>query len=163
MSQREVKLYKGFDEWAWRSYDGKKSLDIKDFIETHRDRHFFIGTDSQNYKKKNRRCVFTTVLIAYCMGKGGTIATHIDKVDYVESLRQRLLIEAMRSLEVAWFLDRHVPAKNIIGIHLDVNSNLKYRSGQYKDELVGLVMSQGFRALVKPDAWAASSVADYRT
>jgi len=148
-------------EWKWRRYDGKRKADLDAFIEEHKNDMFFIGTDSQNYSKKNQ-CVFTSALIAYKMRKGGAIITHRDRTPLMPALRQRLLSEAMRSLEVAWYLDQKVPSKSIIGIHLDVNSNLKYKSGQYKDELVGLIMAQGFAALVKPDAWASSKVADSR-
>ena len=150
-----------FAEWSWRSYDGRRAVDVGQFLSDHKDEMFFIGTDSQNYSKK-KTCVFTTVLIAYRMGRGGNIVTHRHKVPYMDALRQRLLMEAMLSLEVGWYLDTKVPKKSIIGIHLDVNQSLKYKSGQYKDELVGMVMGQGFTALCKPDSWAASSVADSR-
>lgn len=148
-----------FSEWKWRSYDGKREVDIDFFVKSRAKDLFFIGTDSQNYSKK-KTCVFTTVLIAYKSKKGGVIINHKKRVDFMDSLRQRLLMEAMLSLEVAWYLDQKIPKESIVGIHLDVNRNLKYKSGQYKDELVGMVMGQGFKALVKPDAWAASSVAD---
>jgi len=150
-----------FAEWKWRSYDGRKSIDVSKYVEDHKTDLFFIGTDSQNYSKK-QMCSFTTVLIAYTMRKGGRIITHKHKVPYMDSLRQRLLMEAMLSLEVAWYLDQNVPKESIVGIHLDVNRSLKYKSGRYKDELVGLVMAQGFNCLIKPDAWAASTVADSR-
>ncbi|MFA5312890.1 MAG: ribonuclease H-like YkuK family protein [Methanomassiliicoccales archaeon] len=163
MSEKMLHGYADFSTWGWKTYDGSSSIDIVKFVNDHRDNHFFIGTDSQNYAKKKQVCVFTSVLIAYKMGKGGIIITHIDKVSRIESLRQRLLMEAMRSLEVGWFLNQHVPSKSIIGIHLDVNASLRFKSGQYKDELVGLIMAQGFNALVKPNSWAASTVADSKT
>ena len=151
--------YPEFSEWKWRSYDGKRSVDIERFIADHKEDFFFIGTDSQNYSKK-RICAFTTVLIAYKLHKGGAVITHKDTGPYMENLRQRVLMEAMRSLELGWYLSTQVPQSSIIGIHLDVNSNLRYKSSKYKNELVGLVAAQGFEALVKPDAWAASTVAD---
>jgi len=153
--------YPPFDEWRWRSYDGKKAADIDLFIQNHLSDYFFIGTDSQNHPKK-RTCVFTTALIGYKMGHGGSIIIYREKVPYIESIRQRLLMEAMRSLETAWYVDKKVPDKNLICIHLDVNKNLKYKSGKYKDELVGLIIGQGFSCRVKPDAFAASKTADKR-
>ena len=145
-----------FSEWNWRSYDGKREVNLDDFVARHLDDLFFIGTDSQN----KRTCVFTTALIAYKMGLGGSIIIFRQKVPYIESLRQRLLMEAMRSLETAWYIDKNIPDKNLITIHLDVNKNLKFKSGKYKNELVGLITGQGFLACVKPDAWAASGAAD---
>lgn len=151
--------YKAFAEWGWRSYDGRKKVSVEDFIKEHDGAMFFIGTDSQNYSKR-KVCVFTTALIAYHMGKGGAIIIHRDKVPHMESLRQRLLMEAMRSLETAWFVNIKIPDKSFIGVHLDVNQSLKYKSGQYKDELVGLIVAQGFSCKTKPDAFAASFAAD---
>lgn len=159
MSKIKKPEWPPFSEWKWRSYDGRKSRDIDEFISEHRGDNFFIGTDSQNYSKKNE-CAFMTVLIAYKLHKGGAVITHKHKVSFMDSLRQRLLMEAMLSLEVGWYLDQKVPKENILGIHLDVNRNLKFKSAKYKDELVGLVAAQGFNALVKPDSWAASGVAD---
>lgn len=151
--------YSPFEEWAWKNYDGDKKVEIDDFLLGHQEDFFMVGTDSQNYSSK-RMCVFTTVIIAYKLGRGGSVILHRDKSPFIQALRQRLLMEAMRSLEAAWYMDRKIPSKNIIEIHLDVNPNLDFRSGQYKDELISLVSSQGFRALIKPHAFAASGVAD---
>lgn len=151
--------YPPFEQWKWRSYDGKVLLNVEEFVKKYSDRHFFIGTDSQNYSKK-RETVFTTALIAYEMGRGGMVILHKDKVPYMDHLRQRLLIEVMRSVETAWFLNKHISIDQIIGIHIDVNQSLQFKSGKYKEELIGFVAAQGFNALVKPDAWASSKVAD---
>lgn len=153
--------YAPFSEWLWRNYEGTTIVSIDDFIAAHQEDFFFIGTDSQNYTKR-RSCTFTSVLIAYKMGQGGCVILHRDRTPYMAHLRQRLLMEAMRSLEVAWYTSKKIPANSVIEVHLDVNQNLKYKSGQYKDELVGLVASQGFKAITKPDAFAASRVADHK-
>ena len=153
--------YAPFEQWKWRSYDGKNIIDIDEFIAKNQEKFFFIGTDSQNYTK-HRYCNFTSVLIAYGLGKGGNVILHRDRTAFMPHLRQRLLMEAMRSLEVAMYTSKRVPSNSVIEIHLDVNQNLKFKSGQYKDELVGMVAAQGFRAITKPDAFAASKVADHR-
>lgn len=155
--------YPPFQDWEWRSYDGKEKVDIRSFMESKKNCQFFVGTDSQNYRKNKRCCVFTTVIIAYTLGKGGSIILHSDKMPYMEHLRQRLLLEAMRSLETAWFIDSVVKKNSVVTIHLDVNGNLRYKSAQYKDELVGMIMAQGYKCIHKPNAWAASSVADAKT
>jgi predicted RNase H-related nuclease YkuK (DUF458 family) len=161
--RNDNRSYAPFSEWIWRSFDGKKKVNIDEFIDAHREDFFLIGTDSQNYSK-NSVCKFTSVLIAYHMGRGGSIIMNTDKVPFMDKsrLRQRLLLEAMRSLEVAWYLDSRINDKSIIQVHLDVNPNLKWRSSQYKEELVGLVCSQGFPCIIKPDSFAASKVADKR-
>ena len=152
--------YKPIEEWKWRSYDGKSVVSISEFIEEHRGDMFFIGTDSKNYSKRHI-CVFITALIAYKFHHGGSIIMHRDKVPFMNHLRQRLLMEAMRSLETAWFVDGKISDKSFIGVHLDVNPSLKFQSGQYKEELVGLIISQGFtNCTIKPNAFAATFAAD---
>lgn len=151
--------YDPFDQWIWRDYDGKNRVDPQEFIESNTENYIFIGTDSQCYSKKSST-IFTTVIIAYQFGRGGAVIMSKDKTSFMDSLRQRLLMEAMRSLEAAWFVDKFLLPENVITIHLDVNQNLKFKSARYKDELVGLVAGQGFKALCKPDSWCASKVAD---
>ena len=161
--KRDGRSYAPFAEWTWKSFDGKRKVNIDEFIEAHKEDFFMVGTDSQNYSK-NSVCKFTSVLIAYRMGRGGSVIISTDKMPFMDKtrLRQRLLLEAMRSLEVAWYLDSKINDKSIIQVHLDVNPNLKWRSSQYKEELVGLVASQGFSYKIKPDSFAASGVADKR-
>ena len=146
-----------FSEWNWRSYDGKREVNLDDFVARHLDDLFFIGTDSQTEKGK---CTLTTALIAYRWGTGGSIIIHTQRVPSFASLRQKLIAEAMRSLETAWYVNPKIPNENVLVIHVDVNSSLKWKSGQYRDELVGMIMAQGFDCKCKPDAWAASSVSD---
>ena len=158
MKTQDKWSYNPFPEWKWKSYDGKKTVEVNEFLTRNKDEivEFYIGTDSQTYGNK---CVMTTVLIAYKRGHGGSIIVHAQKLPSFENLRQRLLGEAMRSLETAWYINPKIK-KNSLVIHLDVNADLKYRSGQYKDELVGLIMAQGFECTYKPNSWASSKVAD---
>lgn len=159
--------YPDFSSWLWRNYDNTENIDLSNWIIEKEaiGCQFFIGTDSQQYSvtKKGRQkriCRFTTALAAYKMGHGGSVITHTDTTDFIDALRERLLLEAMRSLETAWYLSPLISVERIITIHLDVNEQLKYKSARYKDELVGLVVAQGFKATHKPNSWAASSVAD---
>ena len=163
MQQFHKAGYPEFSTWGWQTYTGHKPTTIKEFLDAHKADEFFIGTDSQNYRKKKRVCVFTTVLIAYHRGKGGQIIMHTDTTPYMEHLRQRMMLEALRSLETAWHIDSLIKTTTPICIHLDVNANLRYKSSQYKDELVALIMAQGYTAAHKPHAWASSSVADSKT
>lgn len=149
--------YPPFSEWIWKSYDNTRVIDINDFIKDHSEAEFYIGTDSQT---RNLRCTLTTAVIAYHWGRGGTIAIHTQRVPRFNSLRQKLIAEAMRSLETAWYVNPKIPEESEIVIHVDVNSNLKWKSGQYKNELVGMIVSQGFLCKCKPDAWGASKVSD---
>ena len=161
MSMRQE--YPLFNTWEWKSYDGSKIVNLDNFVKSTEQAEFFIGTDSQNYKKSKKVCVFTSVLVAYTRGRGGSVIVHTDKTPYMEHLRHRLFLEAMRSLETGWHINTLVSPERVVTIHLDVNASLKFESGRYKDELVGMVAAQGFNASCKPCSWAASSVADTRT
>lgn len=151
--------YAPFKEWIWKSYDNSTVVSIDDFIRQHVDGEFIIGTDSQTEKGK---CALTTAFIAYHWGRGGSVIIHTQKVPEFQSLRQKLIAEAMRSLETAWYVDPKIPEESTIVIHVDVNPNVKWMSGQYRDELVGMIMAQGFHPAIKPDSWGSSKVADKR-
>jgi len=110
------------------------------------------------------------------MGKGGRIARYVDKRPMipVEALSARLTVETQRSIELCRYLeeklldfsveDDRAPSdcytNNIVGISIDVNNDDKYKSGRYKDMLVGMVVAYGYECFIKPDAWASSAVAD---
>jgi len=155
--QKDLWSYPAFSEWVWKSYDNSKIVNIDEFIKNHSEAEFYIGTDSQTKKGK---CTMTTALIAYHWGRGGSVIIHTHNVSIFPSLRQKLIAETMRSLETAWYADSIIPDKGTIVIHVDVNSNIKWMSGKYRDELVGMIMAQNFKCLCKPDAWGASKVSD---
>jgi predicted RNase H-related nuclease YkuK (DUF458 family) len=50
--------------------------------------------------------------------------------------------------------------ENIGGVTIDVSKEEINASCKYKDALVGMVVSRGWQAFVKPEAWASSNVAD---
>jgi predicted RNase H-related nuclease YkuK (DUF458 family) len=74
----------------------------------------------------------------------------------IQSLRERLTKEVWRSLEIAMLLPEHD-----LTVHIDANPSEKHMSSRYLQELVGMVVGQGFKALWKPDSWAATHAADH--
>lgn len=160
--KQDIYAYPPVEEWKWRSCDGTTWVNVDEFINKHIEHEFYIGTDSHVYGKTVK---FSTALIAWNRGHGATMLDFTQKTPYGDSLRQRLLAEATRSLAMAYYLDTRIPADAIINIHLDVNPSVKYESGAWKEQLVGMIVAQGtrFRAACKPDAWAAMSAADYKT
>lgn len=164
------------DEWVWKKYDTNEVVDIKHFIEKYKNRLFFIGTDSDQYPKYHK-CIFTSVLIAYnydremgC-GHGATIIRYVDKRPIIpkEAMTSRLTVEVQRSIEVCKLVenalielsdDDNDYTENLMGISIDVNKSEVHKSHKVKDALVGMVMGYGWNAYVKPEAWAASNVAD---
>jgi predicted RNase H-related nuclease YkuK (DUF458 family) len=116
----------------------------------------FIGTDSQ-IKRKDKKVIYASCIVLYHIGKGGKIYTSKHKSSIPNSLKERLTNEVWRSLEVAMSLKN----KNIeIIIHVDANKSTKHKSGFFQQELASMVESQGYKCETKPNAFAASSVAD---
>lgn len=156
--QHVIEEYPAFSTWSWTNYDGI-DVNLSEWIEKHKeDDYFFIGTDSKN----DRKCIYTSAVVAYKKSRGGSIIIHRDKVAYTESIRKRLILEAMRSLECAWHFEKYISRHSNISIHLDVNPNLHYMSSKYKEEMVSLIATQGFEVVHKPDSWAATKIAHNR-
>jgi predicted RNase H-related nuclease YkuK (DUF458 family) len=160
--KNDIYAYPIIEEWEWKTYDGKKTINIDSFIEDHIEDEFYIGTDSQvkgNYTK------FTTALIAYRRGTGGYIICFSQRTKDKGNMRPRLFSEAMRSLTAAYYLDLKIPKEAIINIHLDVNGNDNFKSHSCKEDIVGMIMYQGtrFKPMWKPDAWGSSKAADRKT
>ncbi len=48
-----------------------------------------------------------------------------------------------------------------LSVHIDANPLPRHRSSAHVQELVGLVVGQGFKALIKPESWCATHAADH--
>lgn len=119
----------------------------------------YIGTDSK-VKKKDKIVNYATCIILYKKGKGGKIFIKKDKKSLSSSLRERLTNEVWKSLETSMELSKFLPKNSEIIIHIDANKSPRHKSGNYSQELAALVSGQGFKFKLKPDAFAAQSVAD---
>lgn len=134
---------------------------------------FYIGTDSKVIKKK----ISIVTCICALTSKGNEVFYIKDKIskndlknmqmpEFVVSetkdrsaLRLRMLLEGYRSLEVAMEIEPLI--KNKLHVHLDVGTDIKNnKSAIASKELEYLVQAQGYECSMKPDAWAASAVAD---
>jgi hypothetical protein len=120
--------------------------------------NFYIGTDSQVIKRK------ISIVTAICCHKEGGgdskifyVKERIRKKDY-PSLRARMLLEAYRSIEAAMEIEPFI--SNRLSVHLDVGDTNRSKTSKFHKELEFLVQAQGYDCSIKPDSWAASSVAD---
>lgn len=143
---------------AWRTITEQPVPDIHEFVReaSRNGQAVHIGTDSL---QTGRHTQFVTVVAILTPTKGGRAAYSREVVPRITSLRERLLKETYRSVELGLSMTNLVPGD--LSIHIDANPVLRHKSSQYVQELVGLVVGQGFRALIKPDAWAASHAADH--
>lgn len=115
-----------------------------------------IGTDSL---QTHRNTQFVTVVVIHTPTKGGRVAYAREVVPRITSIREKLLKEVWRSVELAMAIHPHVPGE--LTVHIDASPTVQHKSSKYIQELVGLVVGQGFSYLVKPDAWAATHVGDW--
>ncbi|MDR7522473.1 MAG: ribonuclease H-like YkuK family protein [Armatimonadota bacterium] len=120
--------------------------------------HLIIGTDSLLSDDTS----FVTAVIVHRVGHGGRYFYRKFRNRKIESLRQRILFETSLSLETAHMitteLARNGYSKLPVEIHLDVGPN-----GETKRiirEVVGMVSGSGYAAVIKPDAYGATKVAD---
>ena len=140
----------------WKTLNGNPIDDIHEFIrvETRGNQPIHIGTDSLQTMRWTQ---FVTVVVILNPPKGGRVAYVRDIVPRIHSLRKRLMDEVWRSVSFAMELSPSLD----LSIHIDASPEEKNMSSRYLQELAGLVVGQGFRALWKPKSWASTTVADF--
>ncbi len=144
----------------WRTVDGKRVKDILTSIQEALTGHrvVYIGTDSQQDGMKTQ---FVTVVVIHDPGHGGRGFYTVETVPRIKSLRERLLREVWLSVALGLEIDPMLAEESQLQIHVDANPNTKFRSSAYVKELAAMVVSQGFEAVLKPEAWVAMHVADH--
>jgi predicted RNase H-related nuclease YkuK (DUF458 family) len=141
----------------WKTLGEVPIADIQDFVrEAARDKQaVHIGTDSMQTGRLTR---FVTVVVILTPRRGGRVAYTRSSVRRIASLRERLLQEVWRSVSLGLELTSLVPGE--LTVHIDANPVVTHKSSAHVQELVGLVVGQGFKAAIKPEAWAATHCAD---
>ncbi len=117
-----------------------------------------IGTDSQ---VRGAETEFATVIVFLRKGRGGFMLINNDKTLQRMSLKERMLTEVARSIEIAYHLcqlfDRY---QTELEVHADINTNPRFGSNAALSEAMGYIMSMGFTFKAKPEAHAASCCAN---
>ena len=143
----------------WKTLSGEEVPDIATFVQnaaaSGQDVH--IGTDSL---QTGRYTQFVTVLAILTPSKGGRALYSREIVPRISSLRERLLREVWKSVELGMKLSESI-APGQLTIHVDANPSEQHMSSKYVQELVGLVVGQGFKSLIKPESWCATHAADW--
>lgn len=142
----------------------KVVTDILDYAGEDQSRPYklLVGTDSQPFHKGT---CFVSAIIIHRLGKGARYYYHKSFETRIYSLRQRIFYEASLSLELSDQLYASLKKQGrqdlTVEIHLDVGTH-----GETRDlvkEVTGMIVGSGFDARIKPDACAASKVADKYT
>ncbi len=117
-----------------------------------------IGTDSQTH---NQTVEFATVIVFLREKKGGFMFINNSQMENRMSLKERMITEVAKSVEVAYalcdLLDRYGVE---LEVHADINTDPAFQSNTALKEAMGYILSMGFVFKAKPEAFASTSCAD---
>lgn len=151
----------------WRKFNGESiqlpikeavELAIKKETESGNRLKVCIGTDSQ---VKGEETEFATVIVFLREHNGGFMYIHNEKTKQKFHLKERMLTEVAKSIEVAYelcdlFIQHHVDME----VHADINTNPQFKSNDALKEAMGYILGMGFAFKAKPEAFASSCCAD---
>lgn len=117
-----------------------------------------IGSDSQ---VNGEIIEFATVIVFLREKKGGFMFINNEKLEQQMSIRERMISEVARSVEIAYSLCDMLDDEDIdLEVHADINTDPSFKSNVALKEAMGYILSMGFVFKAKPDAFASSSCAD---
>jgi predicted RNase H-related nuclease YkuK (DUF458 family) len=151
----------------WRKFNGETiELPIKEQVRKtieaelaqHNKLKVYIGTDSQ---VKQNITEFATVIVFLRQKSGGFMFMHNEKTKQNFHLKERMLLEVSKSIEIAYELcDLFIEYDIEMEIHADINTNSQFKSNDALKDAMGYIMGMGFAFKAKPDAFASSCCAD---
>jgi predicted RNase H-related nuclease YkuK (DUF458 family) len=151
----------------WRKFNGEKIVlpikeAVKQAIITESEKKtklkVCIGTDSQ---VKANVTEFATVIVFLREHNGGFMYIHNDKSTQKYHLKERMLMEVAKSIEIAYELcDLFIEHNIEMEVHADINTNAQFKSNDALKDAMGYIMGMGFAFKAKPDAFASSCCAD---
>ena len=150
------------NRWKSPSKDAILSFEeIIRVIESNRLHSIHIGTDSHIKKGSNGKHIFATVICLYEQGNGAFyyFSRETSKRSF-GSLADRIMEEANRSLTLAQEICTMFPNRKIV-IHSDTNTDDRFPTTKFTPTIRNWAKAIGVEFKAKPDAWAASSVADW--
>ena len=151
----------------WRKFNGEAlNLPIKDAVaetiikETSKGIKLkvCIGTDSQ---VKGSDTEFATVIVFLREHNGGFMFIHNEKTKQKYHIKERMLVEVSRSIEIAYelcdlFIEHHIEME----VHADINTDPHFKSNDALKDAMGYILGMGFAFKAKPEAFASSCCAD---
>jgi uncharacterized protein len=151
----------------WRKFNGDPiELPITDAVEAAIKREtekgyrlkVCIGTDSQ---VKGKETEFATVIVFLREGQGGFMFIHNEKTQQPFTIKERMLTEVARSIEIAYELCHLFTQYDVdMEVHADINTNPQFKSNDALKEAMGYILGMGFAFKAKPEAFASSSCAN---
>ncbi len=146
--------------------EGRLSFDqvgnkIKNFLKTPGRYRIIIGTDSQ---PRDGKITYISAIIAHRIGKGGIYFYRKSTHTKPTALEERILNEATYSLELAEKIKEKLFPLGLpqqvesLEIHLDIG--MRGRTKSLVNTVIGMIKSCGYKAVIKPDSYGATKVAD---
>ncbi len=155
------------EQHQWRKLNGERiKIPITDEVanvlmrerEAGHELKVCIGTDSQ---VKGKIIEFATVIVFIRKGKGGFMYIHNEITKQKMSIKQRMLMEAGKSVDVAYALCNIFSRYSVdMEVHADINTNPSFKSNDALKEAMGYIVGMGFAFKAKPEAFASSSCAN---
>mgnify|MGYP005816624717 CR=1 FL=1 len=151
------------DNWFNGSSQHVSFEDIAVNIQNHSKKGgtVYIGTDSQIVKKE---CIFSTAIVLHGAKdqEGGNFYIKREKFGSKKfsTLLERIYTEVENSVQIAMRIIRNCP-KVDIELHLDISGSEEgEKTSKFADMLMGYAKGVGFECKIKPNAFAATTVAD---
>lgn len=151
----------------WRKFNGENiHLPIKEAVAETIKREaengiklkVCIGTDSQ---VKGLDTEFATVIVFLREHSGGFMYIHNEKTKQSYHIKERMLVEVAKSIEIAYELcDLFIEYGVEMEVHADINTNPNFKSNDALKEAMGYILGMGFAFKAKPEAFASSCCAD---
>ncbi|MCS6917226.1 MAG: ribonuclease H-like YkuK family protein [Chitinophagales bacterium] len=152
---------------TWRRFNGERLTSslheaVEDVIRRERSQGYrlkvCIGTDSQVNGKVTE---FATVIVFLREKHGGFMFIHNEKIPGRHSVKERMLLEVSKSVEIAYSLCDLLDAYDVdLEVHADINTNPHFQSNAALHEAMGYILSMGFAFKAKPEAFASTCCAN---
>ncbi|OSZ82310.1 hypothetical protein CAP35_03315 [Chitinophagaceae bacterium IBVUCB1] len=151
----------------WRTFSGETlKLPVKKAVENAIVREanagwklkVCIGTDSQ---VRGGETEFATVIVFLREKHGGFMYICNEKTKQQYSIKERMLVEVAKSIEIAYELCDLFNKYDVdMEVHADINTNPQFKSNEALREAMGYILGMGFAFKAKPEAFASSSCAN---
>lgn len=153
--------------FQWRKFNGDPIETpifeaVQEVIERETEKGFklkvCIGTDSQ---VKGAETEFATVIVFLREGHGGFMFIQNEKNHQEYSIKERMLVEVAKSIEIAYELCSLFNRYDVdMEVHADINTNPHFKSNDALKEAMGYILGMGFAFKAKPEAFASSCCAN---
>jgi hypothetical protein len=160
-------MLNGIPKMKWRRLDGRRieepiEAEVERILQRERSRghrlKVYIGSDSQ---VRGKMIEFATVIVFLREKSGGfMLVSNESRVGRI-ALKERLLYEVARSVEIAYRICKLLDTYEVdLEVHADINTNPQFKSNATLQDAMGYIIGMGFEFKAKPDAFASTSCAN---